>query len=261
MIETYLDELVVEITRRCDLECQHCLRGPSENQDMRFKMITRLCERLKEENICLTTLTITGGEPTLNLKGIKQLRRQLHDHGIEIHNLYMAINGQRITDNFIKEIREWDTLCNSTSATLVKISGDSYHPKPCKNYHKVIDDPTFVYEPIRKDAVVTIYYEGNARINFEEDEIECWHLPKPWVISGEDDYTYERVYINVYGDVYSSCNLSYERQRTDKENRTGYYVGNINEGTLKEMIRRYDRKIMSEQKEELSEKRIYAEYS
>jgi len=38
--------LVIEVTRRCNMECEHCLRGEAENVDMDIKYIEKLFQKI-----------------------------------------------------------------------------------------------------------------------------------------------------------------------------------------------------------------------
>ena len=60
------NDLSIEITRRCNLACQHCMRGEAENLDMSNEVIDQLLDRTSE----IGYLGITGGEPLLNFDGI-----------------------------------------------------------------------------------------------------------------------------------------------------------------------------------------------
>ena len=39
-----IDHLLVEITRKCQLRCAHCLRGDAQNINMSHKIIDKLLE-------------------------------------------------------------------------------------------------------------------------------------------------------------------------------------------------------------------------
>ena len=33
-MEIYVESLVIEVTRRCNMRCEHCLRGDAQNLDI-----------------------------------------------------------------------------------------------------------------------------------------------------------------------------------------------------------------------------------
>ena len=62
-----IDNITVEITRKCQLQCAHCMKGDAQNVDMSRQIIDKLLE-----SVCsIGTLLFTGGEPTMNLDGMK----------------------------------------------------------------------------------------------------------------------------------------------------------------------------------------------
>ena len=39
-----IDSLVLEITRRCNMSCEHCMRGEAQNIDMDLSIIDKIFE-------------------------------------------------------------------------------------------------------------------------------------------------------------------------------------------------------------------------
>ena len=58
-----LNEFAIEITRKCNMKCAHCLRGEAQKRNIHKKYITKVLEDISS----IGSLTITGGEPTLNM--------------------------------------------------------------------------------------------------------------------------------------------------------------------------------------------------
>lgn len=61
------DTLILEVTRRCNMACDHCLRGDAQAMDMDKSMVDKIINAL--DNIGI--VVFSGGEPTLNLEIIK----------------------------------------------------------------------------------------------------------------------------------------------------------------------------------------------
>ena len=55
----YIESLVIEVTRFCNMNCPHCLRG--ERQRKRFN--TNMIENIFADIDYIGTITFTGGEP------------------------------------------------------------------------------------------------------------------------------------------------------------------------------------------------------
>jgi len=58
-----IDNLIIEITRKCNFTCDHCLRGEAQNKDIDHKVIDALLDNNIEY---ISNITFTGGEPSLN---------------------------------------------------------------------------------------------------------------------------------------------------------------------------------------------------
>lgn len=56
--------LAIEVTRRCNMECAHCLRGDAQAVDMTQEIVDRFVDGL-EEGMSIGDVTLTGGEPSL----------------------------------------------------------------------------------------------------------------------------------------------------------------------------------------------------
>ena len=50
--------LVLEVTRRCNMCCAHCLRGEAQNMDMQKETI----DKLLDQTDSISMVTFSGGE-------------------------------------------------------------------------------------------------------------------------------------------------------------------------------------------------------
>ena len=64
MRELYIKNLCIEITRRCNMRCTHCMRGDAESVDIPLKHISNLLRHVRH----IHHFNITGGEPSLNVR-------------------------------------------------------------------------------------------------------------------------------------------------------------------------------------------------
>ena len=62
-------DLFIEVTRRCNMSCKHCLRGDAQNLDIKLESIDLFLSKLK--NKCFKRILFTGGEPSLNVEAIE----------------------------------------------------------------------------------------------------------------------------------------------------------------------------------------------
>ena len=56
-------ELAIEVTRRCNMQCSHCMRGHAENHTISKEVV----DRLLDEVSVVGRLLLTGGEPFLEV--------------------------------------------------------------------------------------------------------------------------------------------------------------------------------------------------
>jgi len=212
----YIETLGIELTRRCNLKCAHCLRGGAQRKDMDVQTIRRLFTKqgLKSVN----TVVLSGGEPSLVPHIIEDFTRMLYDLDQKIGFFYMATNGTHVTDKFISAIRLllgrcWDpALCN------IAVSMDVYHKREdhrrralqglymMKDYIPEIDINTRDEEP-RSQRVLG---QGRAKTN----QISC-DIPRDTKIEYIDGY--EEIsgplYLNCEGYVIQGCDWSYIEQK------------------------------------------------
>ena len=156
-----IDNLVVEITRKCQLKCAHCLKGDAQNVDMSVDVIDKLLESV----VSIGTLLFTGGEPTMNLQGMKYFLDVMKSKGISLNKLKIVTNGCETSEDVIALIQDYYSYITydktyGKHTIMIEISNDAYHEKcgatPEKGYDfykKKLED----YPQI----LVTLYNYGN----------------------------------------------------------------------------------------------------
>jgi hypothetical protein len=128
------DSLAVEVTRRCNMQCAHCLRGEAENVDINCAYIRKLLAKTDK----IGTVTFTGGEPSLAVDKIRLFREICAEYGVDVYGFYVVTNGKEVTSEFLREMMEWyvyvaDCGGDSDSCGLA-LSKDNFHEKiPDKN--------------------------------------------------------------------------------------------------------------------------------
>ena len=55
------DDLMLELTRKCNLECDHCLRGCTQDLSMDISLI----DKILDETESINQISFTGGEPMI----------------------------------------------------------------------------------------------------------------------------------------------------------------------------------------------------
>lgn len=105
-----IQNLVLEVTRRCNMACEHCLRGDAQNMDMSKEIID---EVLKSCN-GINSVTFAGGEPSLNISIIRYFFEQAEKleniRQLALKNGYV-INFRMITEEEMLAASEQSFLC------------------------------------------------------------------------------------------------------------------------------------------------------
>lgn len=184
MTRVTLGKLEIELTRRCNMMCQHCLRGEPENKDIDLSSI----DAVLDQTDMVGYLMYTGGEPLLRLDAMEYVAKGFRKRGILLLKLHIVTNGsvydQRFVD-IIKQHREIiDISCGygfapgtydpaqEISRIVVGVSLDRYHAD-----HEMCEQN---YERYKKDlegiADVVKILHGNVptrvgrAIDLPEDE-------------------------------------------------------------------------------------------
>lgn len=228
----HVDNLVFEITRQCNMNCLHCLRGEAENLNISLNIIEATLDKVKS----ISTITFSGGEPSLNVEAMKYTLTVCKKRNIPVSSFYVVTNGKKVSDEFINILQEWyfySLECNYGDKLLdykdipkyhdwikddffggVALSSDKFHDKiPFRNLAKLQSLSFFVTDNFTDFDKTPIINMGKA----ENLSCEKTDLSVDSKIYFYDEDTCELLYINVKGDVLGYCDLSYEKQEIYKK--------------------------------------------
>lgn len=225
-------DVVIELTRWCNMSCSHCLRGERERKRNSKENIDLLLKNFEYIN----TLTFSGGEPALALDLIQYTLEDCSRLGIRVGNFWMATNGTVVSRKFFDLITDWIDFCSDNEVSGIRISLDRYH----ENIGYNLDRFKELQEELKYSTKDPIYFEysgapdysnlineGRAKQNYYTDRIPESTLE----LDGE--YINGTIYLSSNGNYYSCCDLSYDTMRTKK-----YLIGNVKE-PLEEVLIRY----------------------
>ena len=253
--EIQLKTLIVEVTRWCNMECSHCLRGPRQ----RFHSTVDFDEALRDVTV-IETIVFSGGEPSLP-EGIRIMRKVLdtcRSLGIIVNSFYIVTNGKVVSNDFLLACLEWWNYIGETgiwdSEQLdwcgVALSQDEYHEWiPDENIHRLSGLAMFRPEDKRVKGAMTLLQEGKARTVsglkrfvrnplpefFEDPESNQFieiYLNQATVNSGDNTkdtiVVDEDLYLSATGELRLSCDMAYVN--------TASTIGNIQYRPLKEIL-------------------------
>lgn len=145
MDKVVINQLTVEVTRRCNMSCPHCLRGDAENVDILNWDVDNVLDQTESVGL----LTVTGGEPLLNLPALQHLANGIARRGIPLMRFQVITNGLIYDESFIVILKRFAEIVHLTQQhgydhserepwrVQVGVSLDRYHAEPekCKkNY-------------------------------------------------------------------------------------------------------------------------------
>ena len=214
-----IDNLILEITRRCNMKCEHCLKGDAENMNITENIIDTL---LLDNNIeYISQVTFTGGEPSLNIKAIENFLKTCKNNNIDIGNYYIATNGKQENKEFLLLLLELYLYCSDNEITQVEVSRSNFHYDQDEHWIEMLKVLKFCSE--RKHLTYeNIISEGRGKKLNEANGLDSARCTTDieTTLTIEDDTVHDTLFINAKGDILTDCDLSYETQEKLK-------IGNI----------------------------------
>jgi len=204
-----IQSLVIEVTRRCNMACDHCMRGDAQNKNIDFKYIDSLLSQCDD----IGNVTFTGGEPSMNVPAISYFLEKAKELKISISTFYIATNGLNISEEFILACLRLFSYSDDKEGCQVQVSNDVFHSNEGNYNTHLLDGLSFFgrkfsEERYEYDRYRSLISEGRAKDNFGDankvsiTKIEC-----------KDDLDGTDVVLNCNGQIINGCDWSYVSQR------------------------------------------------
>lgn len=244
MNKIVFNQLAFEVTRRCNMECPHCLRGDAENVDLCNIDIDGVLNQTE----AIGRLIITGGEPTLNLPAIRHIANGIAQRGIPLMRMQIITNGRHYEEELVTIIKRFSEITHLTQQygygrmerepwrVQIGVSLDRYHESQeiCKaNYIRYKNALRSYAEVLRVSHGNAPKNEGRAAVLKDTIDYtltgETYMIQQIEVLSADhkpmckffDSYHLERpdkkvvccgIYLNAYGEVLPglACDMDYE---------------------------------------------------
>ena len=230
-----IDNLVIEITQKCNMQCYHCLRGAARRNNTSRRMINRIFDLF---NGCISSLTIGGGEPSMNIEALEDICDNMI-RSDNVYSVYIVTNGRVYREKFLNKVYNlFNSVCYDEGTNRLAFSFDRYHDaflsvneiqKRDSNYHRTIEyfENRGVYDVVQKHTDRTKSHDLNI-IAMGRASTFGTEILKPKLIEyetngGELRIEEPELYINHKGYIFSNCNLSYE----EMTKRSKFYIGDI----------------------------------
>jgi len=205
-----INNAMIEITRRCNMKCEHCLRGDAENLDISLEHIDTFMGKVDY----ISSLTLTGGEPSLKPKLIRAVVQSAKAHNVDIGSFYIATNAKKIGHAFIREVLNLWLYCSDNEISCVHWSNDKYHKNDPESI-RLLSTLSFASPKYEKDEALPAQYiipEGRA---VDWGQNKYFHQRSYEFEFDEFDTVEGDVYLNAKGNIVAGCDWSYESQEDE----------------------------------------------
>lgn len=207
-----LKYLFIELTRKCNMGCKHCLRGKSEDKSVSCEVLLHLLANVAE----IGQLTLTGGEPSLASRELDYLVYCLKKYGVRVKSFVCYVNGAKHNPEFISALEKLYSLCKEKELCKLGISRDGFHGETDPNAVGALSALPFFRSFVPENDCLRgnqIYNEGRAKENgighFNFTVPDCFYnVNYSFSITVGD-----HIYCNADGDIVFSPDLSYENQK------------------------------------------------
>lgn len=127
--------LHLEVTKRCNMKCEHCLRGKSQKRDMDKATIDSVLNTFDH----IWKVHFDGGEPTLNLEIIEYFFEQALKLNKMPGFFYITTNGKEKQKELADILSKYYPHCKSKNNCIVAISRDSFHEAISDNHLETLE--------------------------------------------------------------------------------------------------------------------------
>lgn len=100
--------LMLEVTRKCNLTCSHCMRGNPQNLDMSDEILEKVFEQAEQ----IYHLSLTGGEPFLAPHVIEKMVEVIIEKKVRVVRCTTVDNGTILNDLGIRCVKALNRLAD-----------------------------------------------------------------------------------------------------------------------------------------------------
>jgi hypothetical protein len=206
MEKLFIENLVIEVTRRCNMSCSHCMRGDAQCIDIDSKYIDNLFSKIDR----IGTITFTGGEPSIVPEKIREVLTIAQKYGIEIGSFYIATNCKEINKDFLVVLIDLYTYCEYKEGCMLQYSNDKFHDDiDTINIEKL---KAFSFTSAKDNKKYPLDTEGLLN---QGRAFYGWGAWREVIIYKKDicDNCIEgNLYLNAIGNILPECDLSFDSQ-------------------------------------------------
>lgn len=115
----YVEKIMLEFTRNCDLICEHCCRGDKEIVNMSLDTIDNVFNGVKH----VEEIFLTGGEPLIAIIQLEYLAKLISEGMISVDRVSFITNATVLSSRILKVLK---TLSEHVELDI-RLSSDIFH--------------------------------------------------------------------------------------------------------------------------------------
>ncbi len=109
--EVAIKELELILTQKCNLACEHCMRGNATDKEISSKVFDSIFSKVKY----VDNLALGGGEPSLVPHKVRELTASLKKHNVIVKHVNFTTNGLSVSNQFLEALLELKEYIESQS--------------------------------------------------------------------------------------------------------------------------------------------------
>ena len=213
-------DIIFEITRFCNMNCPHCMRGDFQRKRIKKEYIDAALKNVKY----ISTLTVSGGEPALAVDLIEYVYNACSNFRVSYANFWMATNGMITRPSFFNVLERLYRASEEKDLNGLRVSVDGYHDHvniyPFREFVEKMEwmgEKVYLEEAGAPRDSMNLIGDGRAAENYYttrkvEHQI---HLMDDCRIEGS-------IYVNANGYIISTGDISYEKMDNEKDFTVGH---------------------------------------
>lgn len=236
-------DLILEVTRFCNMECPHCIRGEFQRMKMPLNVIDAVLEPFAGGYISL--LGVSGGEPATAPDRIEYILQRCIDLKIEVGAFWVVTNGKIHSHRFLNSLRAWFEYTSEPEMNSLRISDDNFHEgidqEPWNRFQEEMG-----YEGVqfsldwRGADERNLIGDGRALDNYECSKMvehSAYAREEQYLNDGQGGFIIDaETYISAKGDVISTCDISFDLM-DDRDDQ--FNLGNILNESMDDIYSRF----------------------
>jgi organic radical activating enzyme len=256
-MELNVRSLVIEATRKCNMNCEHCLRGNSQRKTADNNHIYKLFQLISN----VSDLTITGGEPTLAMDTLEYIEQAIRYGYCDVSSFYIVTNGKSINvERLAKWAYDMRDVCYDNEMSSVNFSFDDFHlhtfnnkqlekqRRNCYKLQEILDEEYGIYEEenfVSKHSnsdwgYSSLLKEGRAKdFGSRDNNVQFF---EEYETETSIDFSETELYLTCSGYLIAGCNWSYHSMDSRKDIQIAHIDDIRCQDDLIEAIKTYNKK-------------------